>query len=105
MNSKNNMEHADEATTSQIEHQIDYKTPKKTSSIIESEALLAKINILTTRPENQSHNAKVISVYDLQLCCTSWHSVTLAPSFPHMQSLIHLYTILTAAYNQGLRYY
>lgn len=57
------MEHADEeATTSQIEQNIDYKTPKKTSSLIESEALLAKINILTTRPENQSQNAKVKSV-------------------------------------------
>lgn len=60
MSQKNNMEHADEAaTTSQIEQNIDYKTPKKTSSLIESEALLAKINILTTRPENQSQNAKV----------------------------------------------
>lgn len=57
------MEHADEAATiSQIEQHIDYKTPKKTSSLIESEALLAKINILTTRPENQSQNAKVKSI-------------------------------------------
>lgn len=85
------MEHADEATTSQIEHQIDYKTPKKTSSIIESEALLAKINILTTRPENQSQNAKV-NDYDLQLCHTRWHSVTLSPSSTYTQALIHLYT-------------
>jgi len=48
------MEHADVAAS-----HIDYKTPMKTSSLIESEALLEKINILTTKPENHSHNAKV----------------------------------------------
>ncbi|XP_014090455.2 serine/threonine-protein kinase greatwall isoform X2 [Bactrocera oleae] len=35
-------------------HHSDYKTPKKTSIIIDGERLLDKINILTTRPENQS---------------------------------------------------
>ncbi|XP_060645295.1 serine/threonine-protein kinase greatwall isoform X2 [Drosophila nasuta] len=49
------MEHADLA---QVEPHIDYKTPKKTNSILDSEALLEKINILTTKPENQSHNAQ-----------------------------------------------
>lgn len=100
------MEHADEATTSQIEHQIDYKTPKKTSSIIESEALLAKINILTTRPENQSQNAKV-NDYDLQLCRTRWHSVTLAPSsYLHAGPNTSIICIFfAAANNQGLCHY
>ncbi|XP_034112378.1 serine/threonine-protein kinase greatwall isoform X2 [Drosophila albomicans] len=49
------MEHADLA---QVEPHIDYKTPKKTNSLLDSEALLEKINILTTKPENQSHNAQ-----------------------------------------------
>uniref|UniRef100_A0A0K8UV67 Serine/threonine-protein kinase greatwall n=1 Tax=Bactrocera latifrons TaxID=174628 RepID=A0A0K8UV67_BACLA len=35
-------------------HHSDYKTPKKSSLIIDGERLLDKINILTTRPENQS---------------------------------------------------
>ncbi|XP_036323646.1 serine/threonine-protein kinase greatwall isoform X1 [Rhagoletis pomonella] len=35
-------------------HQGDYKTPKKSSMIIDGERLLDKINILTTKPENQS---------------------------------------------------
>ncbi|XP_028897025.2 serine/threonine-protein kinase greatwall isoform X3 [Zeugodacus cucurbitae] len=35
-------------------HHSDYKTPKKSSIIIDGERLLDKINILTTRPENQS---------------------------------------------------
>lgn len=52
------MEHAD-PSASQIEVHIDYKTPKKTSSTFEHEELLKKINILTTKPENHSHNAKV----------------------------------------------
>lgn len=86
MSQKNNMEHADEAaTTSQIEQNIDYKTPKKTSSLIESEALLAKINILTTRPENQSQNAKVEYniFYSYSARTPRFCSVTLAPSTAH----------------------
>lgn len=86
MSQKNNMEHADEAaTTSQIEQNIDYKTPKKTSSLIESEALLAKINILTTRPENQSQNAKVEYniLYSYSARTPRFCSVTLAPSITH----------------------
>lgn len=51
------MENAD--ATSQSDPQIDYKTPKKTHSLIDSEQLLDKINILTTKPENHSQNAKV----------------------------------------------
>ncbi|KAL7727313.1 hypothetical protein ACLKA6_008599 [Drosophila palustris] len=58
------MEHAVDVATSHIELQIDYKTPKKTSSLIESEALLDKINILTTKPENHSHNAKLPTIKD-----------------------------------------
>lgn len=86
MSQKNNMEHADEAaTTSQIEQNIDYKTPKKTSSLIESEALLAKINILTTRPENQSQNAKVEYniFYSYSARTPRFCSVTLALSTTH----------------------
>lgn len=52
------MEHTDLAT-SQNELHIDYKTPKKISLLIENEELLDKINILTTKPENHSYNAKV----------------------------------------------
>ncbi|KAH8359323.1 hypothetical protein KR093_005819 [Drosophila rubida] len=55
------MEHAD------VESHIDYKTPKKTSSLIESEALLEKINILTTKPENHSHNAKLPTIKDFAI--------------------------------------
>jgi len=51
------MENAD--ATSQSDVHIDYKTPKKTHSLIDSEQLLDKINILTTKPENHSQNAKV----------------------------------------------
>ncbi|XP_064550517.1 serine/threonine-protein kinase greatwall isoform X1 [Drosophila montana] len=57
------MEHAD-SSASQIEVQIDYKTPKKTSSTFEHEELLKKINILTTKPENHSHNAKLPTIRD-----------------------------------------
>lgn len=39
--------------------QIEYKTPKKSSILIDGEHLLDKINILTTKPENTSTCAKV----------------------------------------------
>ncbi|XP_030371321.1 serine/threonine-protein kinase greatwall [Scaptodrosophila lebanonensis] len=57
------MENTDPAAK-QSEQQIDYKTPKKTNSMIDSEHLLEKINILTTKPENQSKNAKVPTIKD-----------------------------------------
>ncbi|EDV91357.1 serine/threonine-protein kinase greatwall isoform X2 [Drosophila grimshawi] len=57
------MEHADSASP-QTELHIDYKTPNKTRSMIENEVLLDKINILTTKPENQSHNAKLPTIRD-----------------------------------------
>lgn len=38
---------------------IDYKTPKKSSILIDGERLLDKINILTTKPDNTSTCAKV----------------------------------------------
>ncbi|KPU72779.1 uncharacterized protein Dana_GF23215, isoform B [Drosophila ananassae] len=56
------MENAD--ATSQSDPQIDYKTPKKTHSLIDSEQLLDKINILTTKPENHSQNAKLPTIKD-----------------------------------------
>ncbi|XP_017041078.1 serine/threonine-protein kinase greatwall isoform X2 [Drosophila ficusphila] len=56
------METAD--ATSQSDIQIDYKTPKKTQSLIDSEQLLDKINILTTKPENHSQNAKLPTIKD-----------------------------------------
>ncbi|XP_033233196.1 serine/threonine-protein kinase greatwall isoform X4 [Drosophila pseudoobscura] len=56
------MENAD--ATSQSDPQIDYKTPKKTNSLIDSEQLLDKINILTTKPENHSNNAKLPTIKD-----------------------------------------
>ncbi|XP_004530056.1 serine/threonine-protein kinase greatwall isoform X2 [Ceratitis capitata] len=43
----------EEAATVQY-HQCDYKTPKKSSMLIDAERLLDKINILTTKPENQT---------------------------------------------------
>ncbi|XP_016960633.1 serine/threonine-protein kinase greatwall isoform X2 [Drosophila biarmipes] len=56
------MENAD--ATSQSDAHIDYKTPKKTHSLIDSEQLLDKINILTTKPENHSQNAKLPTIKD-----------------------------------------
>ncbi|KRK02807.1 serine/threonine-protein kinase greatwall isoform X2 [Drosophila yakuba] len=56
------MENAD--ATSQSDVHIDYKTPKKTHSLIDSEQLLDKINILTTKPENHSQNAKLPTIKD-----------------------------------------
>ncbi|KAH8284125.1 hypothetical protein KR054_010797 [Drosophila jambulina] len=56
------MENAD--ATTQSDTQIDYKTPKKTHSLIDSEQLLDKINILTTKPENHSQNAKLPTIKD-----------------------------------------
>uniref|UniRef100_A0A6P4F404 Serine/threonine-protein kinase greatwall n=1 Tax=Drosophila rhopaloa TaxID=1041015 RepID=A0A6P4F404_DRORH len=56
------MENAD--ATSHSDAQIDYKTPKKTNSLIDSEQLLDKINILTTKPENHSQNAKLPTIKD-----------------------------------------
>lgn len=38
---------------------IDYKTPKKSSILMDGERLLDKINILTTKPENTSTCTKV----------------------------------------------
>ncbi|KAH8311652.1 hypothetical protein KR044_007363 [Drosophila immigrans] len=61
------MEHAEVATAAHVETHIDYKTPKKTSSMLESEALLEKINILTTKPENHSHNAKLPTIKDFDI--------------------------------------
>ncbi|XP_017847518.1 serine/threonine-protein kinase greatwall isoform X2 [Drosophila busckii] len=59
------MENVDKGNL-QTEQQIDYKTPKRIncSSIIESDPLLEKINILTTKPENQSNNAKLPTIKD-----------------------------------------
>ena len=37
----------------------EYKTPKKSKMLIDSERLLDKINILTTKPENTSACTKV----------------------------------------------
>ncbi|XP_070073556.1 serine/threonine-protein kinase greatwall isoform X2 [Drosophila takahashii] len=56
------MENAD--AISQSDAHIDYKTPKKTHSLIDSEQLLDKINILTTKPENHSQNAKLPTIKD-----------------------------------------
>ncbi|XP_026831808.1 serine/threonine-protein kinase greatwall isoform X2 [Drosophila erecta] len=56
------MENAD--ATSQSDVHIDYKTPKKTHSLIDSQQLLDKINILTTKPENHSQNAKLPTIKD-----------------------------------------
>ncbi|XP_017084955.2 serine/threonine-protein kinase greatwall isoform X5 [Drosophila eugracilis] len=50
--------------TSLSDAHIDYKTPKKTHSLIDSEQLLDKINILTTKPENHSQNAKLPTIKD-----------------------------------------
>ncbi|TDG45099.1 hypothetical protein AWZ03_008524 [Drosophila navojoa] len=57
------MENAD-LVISQNDLHIDYKTPKKTSLLIENEELLEKINILTTKPENHSYNAKLPTIKD-----------------------------------------
>ncbi|XP_052836527.1 serine/threonine-protein kinase greatwall isoform X2 [Drosophila gunungcola] len=56
------MENGD--ATSHSDAHIDYKTPKKTHSLIDSEQLLDKINILTTKPENHSQNAKIPTIKD-----------------------------------------
>ncbi|XP_017037891.1 serine/threonine-protein kinase greatwall isoform X2 [Drosophila kikkawai] len=50
--------------TSHSDPHIDYKTPKKANSLIDSEQLLDKINILTTKPENHSQNAKLPTIKD-----------------------------------------
>lgn len=39
--------------------QINYKTPQKSSTMIDCEKLLDKINQLTTKPENVSYTTKV----------------------------------------------
>ncbi|SPP81036.1 serine/threonine-protein kinase greatwall isoform X1 [Drosophila guanche] len=57
------MENGDASSLSSDPH-IDYKTPKKTNSLIDSEQLLDKINILTTKPENHSNNAKLPTIKD-----------------------------------------
>lgn len=41
-------------------HPIEYKTPKKSTFLLDGERLLDKINILTTKPENTSTSTKVI---------------------------------------------
>ncbi|XP_054730658.1 serine/threonine-protein kinase greatwall isoform X2 [Anastrepha obliqua] len=43
-----------EGTATVQYHQCDYKTPKKSSMVLDGEHLLDKINILTTKPENQT---------------------------------------------------
>ncbi|XP_022212682.2 serine/threonine-protein kinase greatwall isoform X2 [Drosophila obscura] len=58
------MENADASSLSSSDPHIDYKTPKKTNSLIDSEQLLDKINILTTKPENHSNNAKLPTIKD-----------------------------------------
>ncbi|XP_065371530.1 serine/threonine-protein kinase greatwall isoform X3 [Calliphora vicina] len=43
---------------------IDYKTPKKSSILMDGERLLDKINILTTKPENTSTCTKLPTIRD-----------------------------------------
>lgn len=45
-------------------HPNDYKTPKKSTILIDGEKLLDKINILTTKPENTSTSTKLPTIKD-----------------------------------------
>lgn len=48
-----------DSTESNGASQINYKTPQKSSTMIDCEKLLDKINQLTTKPENVSYTTKV----------------------------------------------